>query len=411
VTAPATTPISSEQSKPPRVLLLATERWLTTARLALALHTAGCEVQLMALARHPAMLTGAVNERYAYRPLNPITSVTSAIEQAMPDTVVPVDELAVMHVIELLESPQGKVFTGLAERSLGGADVFSAAISRITLLKLAHTEGIAIPETLLIDSPDQLPAAGAQLGFPLVLKADSTAGGRGVRVANNVEEAREWWRRLHRPLSLPRSLWRMLKWKEWTHFRPWFKRRMRGVTAQRYQRGGERTAMAVAHKGKLEAHVCFEVAQTSKYLGPSTVLRVVEDPAMVAAMRAVLRRLGATGFCGFDFMLSDTGEPLLIEMNSRPTQLAHLALGPGKDLVAAYVRSVLGHDVADRDSAAQSSLIAMYPQELVRDPQSAVLAEAHHDVPWESPALMRYALEPLPVAITNDPRWQESKSE
>ena len=308
-----------------------------------------------------------------------------------------------MHLIELLGAASGgEAFAALAARSLGGAEVLSAAISRITLLSLAQAEGVGVPETVAVNSLDQLPAAAARLGFPLVLKADSTAGGRGVRIANNLEEARAWWRRLHRPLSLPRSVWRWLRLNEWTHFRPWFKRRMRGVTAQRFQRGGERTAMAVAHQGDLKAFVCFEVAQTSKHLGPSTVLRIVDDPVMVAAMRAVLRRLGATGFCGFDFMLSDAGVPLLIEMNSRPTQLAHLALGLGRDLVAAYVRTVLGRDVHDCASAAQSDLIALYPQELVRDPQSAVLAEAHHDVPWESPALVRYALQPLPEAITKD---------
>ena len=74
--------VSSGLSKPPRVLLLATERWLTTARMAMALHAAGCEVQLMALRGHPAMLTGAVSERYAFRRLIPISSVESAISQA-----------------------------------------------------------------------------------------------------------------------------------------------------------------------------------------------------------------------------------------------------------------------------------------------------------------------------------------
>ena len=127
-------------------------------------------------------------------------------------------------------------------------------------------------------------------------------------------------------------------------------------------------------------------------------------------MRAVLRRLGTTGFCGFDFMLSDTGVPLMIEMNSRPTQLAHLALGPGRDLVAAYVRWVLGYETPDRASAADSSLVALFPQELVRDPQGSILAGAHHDVPWESPALVRYALQPLPEAITSDPRWAKDSS-
>jgi hypothetical protein len=391
----------------PRVLLLATERWLTTARMAMALRSTGCDVQLMALEGHPAMLTGAVSARYGYQPLKPIASVAAAIEQAKPDTVVPVDELAVMHLIELKDSAVSESLNALLERSLGSDKVLSVALSRIRLLELAKSEGVTVPETIAVDSRDELQVAATHLGFPLVLKADSTAGGRGVRVANNLVEAGAWWSRLHRPLSLPRSIWRCLKWKEWTHFRPWFKGLIRGVTLQRYMNGGERTAMAVAHRGELQAFVCFEVAQASKFLGPSTVLQVVDDPVMVAAMRAVLRGMGATGFCGFDFMLSGDGAPMLIEMNSRPTQLAHLALGPGHDLVAAYVRSVLGHDVADRAAATEGNMIALYPQELVRDSRSSMLSQAHHDVPWECPALVRYAMEPLPEAITGDIRWKQ----
>jgi len=378
----------------------------------MALHAAGCEAQLMALSGHPAMLTGAVSRRFPYRPLNPIASLASAIAQSKPDTVVPVDELAVMHLIELLRSATSSTgseeLAALAARSLGGVDVLSASMSRITLLQLAKAEGVAVPETIPVDSPAELETAAAHLGFPLVMKADSTAGGRGVRIANDLAEARGWWSRLHRPLSLPRSVWRWVRLKEWTHFRPWIKRHMRGVTVQSYLRGAERTAMAVANHGELQAFVCFEVAQASKLCGPSTVLRVVDDPAMVAAMRTVLRRMGATGFCGFDFMLNETGEPLLIEMNSRPTQLAHLPLGPGRDLVAAYVSSLLGYETPDRSAAADGMLIALYPQELARDPQSSLIAGAYHDVPWESPALVRYALQPLPEAITNDPRWKGS---
>jgi len=361
----------------------------------------------MALSGHPAILTSAVQERFAYRPLNPIASVAAAIEQSQPDTVVPVDELAVMHLIEVLRSAKGKDLGALATRSLGGVEVLAAAMSRISLMELAKAEGVAVPETIAVASRAELDEAARRLGFPLVLKADTTAGGRGVRVANNLGEARGWWSRLHRPLSLPRSVWRTLKWREWTHFRPWIKRQMRGVTVQNYlNNGAERTAMAVAQQGELLAFVCFEVAQASKFCGPSTVLRVVDDAVMEAAMRAVLRRMGATGFCGFDFMLNTEGEPLLIEMNSRPTQLAHLPLGPGKDLVAAYVRWVLGQETPDRASAASGSLIALYPQELLRDPESALIAGAYHDVPWESPALVRFALPELPKVIKSDPRWK-----
>ena len=164
--------------------------------------------------------------------------------------------------------------------------------------------------------------------------------------------------------------------------------------------------MAVTHRGSLCAFVCMEVIRTWKVRGPSSVLRLVTDPVMEQAMRRVAERLGMSGLCGFDFMLSDHGEPLLIELNPRPTQLSHLALGPQRDLVTAYVRHVLGYEVADRPAATDCDLIALFPQELQRDPQSEFIAQAYHDVPWELPSLMKYSLKPLPPQFTQDPRWK-----
>ena len=101
--------------------------------------------------------------------------------------------------------------------------------------------------------------------------------------------------------------------------------------------------MALCHEGEVVAFVCLEVVRTWYMRGSSTVVRLVEDEAMETAMRRVAGFLRVSGFCGFDFVVEGTsGTPLLIEMNPRPTQLAHLALGPGRDLVAAYVREILG---------------------------------------------------------------------
>ena len=55
---------------------------------------------------------------------------------------------------------------------------------------------------------------------------------------------------------------------------------------------------------------------------------VVEGVQMKAAARAIVRHLGLSGMCGFDFVLDATGAAHLIEINPRATQVNHLRLGP-----------------------------------------------------------------------------------
>jgi biotin carboxylase len=386
----------SEQSGP-RVLMLATGMWMSTARLAMALRSLGCEVELMARRRHPAMMAGLANKRYGYRPLQPVQSVLDAIRAAKPDAVIPVDELAVLHLEELRAAAEmgsgaeEQMVRALLQRCGGGARAMTLGRSRNALMELAVREGVAVPETVAVDTEGDLEAAIARLGLPSVLKADATFGGRGVRVVESLAEARAAWRRLHRAPSVMDAARRGLVWSEWSHIRPWARGETRAVVAQRMVLGGrERTAMAMTFEGKMLASVCMEVVETTALRGPSSVVRVIADETMEAAMRAVAGEVGVSGFCGFDFMVKD-GKPLLIEMNLRPTQLAHLPLGPGRDLVAAFARAVLGMDVADRPAATEGDVIALFPQELLRDETSAWIREGFHDVPWERPELVGWA--------------------
>jgi hypothetical protein len=168
--------------------------------------------------------------------------------------------------------------------------------------------------------------------------------------------------------------------------------------------------MAVCRQGEICVSACLEVVEHWSERGPSSVVRVIADAAMETAMRRVVKRIGVTGFCGFDFMEGEDGTPLLIEMNPRPTQLVHLALGPGRDLVAAYAREVLGMaEVEDRTRLVSGDTIAVFPQELQRDPESAWLRSGYSDVPWESPELVRRALGRVPAVVTEDARWRGGK--
>ncbi|MES2393705.1 MAG: hypothetical protein V4555_18855 [Acidobacteriota bacterium] len=395
------------------MLLLATGVWTSTARMALALDSLGCEVMLMAQRMHPAAKLEVVKKRFRYNSLRPVESVLQAIRGAEPDAVIPVDELAVLHLEELrvaAEASRGAeelAAIALLERSGGKAEVMAFGRSRIALMELAREKGGAVPETMAIGGEGDLEIAGKQLGWPLVLKADATFGGRGVRIVGSLAEAKAAWSLLHRAPSMVDAVRRGMIWNEWTHVRPWARGETRAVVAQKVVAGGrERTAMAMTQDGKLLAFVCLEVVQASAARGPASVLRVIEDATMEAAMRTVVAEVGVSGFCGFDFMV-DGEKPLLIEMNLRPTQLAHLPLGPGKDLVAAYVRAIVGVDVADRPAATEGGLIALFPQEVKRDAASHWLREGYHDVPWGQERLVRAVLKgKVPGVIGGDGRWK-----
>jgi hypothetical protein len=243
-----------------------------------------------------------------------------------------------------------------------------------------------------------------------MLKADATWGGFGVRSASHPKALLPTWRGLQRPLNLLQSIKRGWDAQEWGHIRIWMRGDKRDVIVQQFVKGRERTGMAMAIRGEMSASVCFEVEEVRYANGPSSIVRVVEDDAITDSMRRVIKVLGITGFCGFDFMLdAKTDQRQLLEMNMRPTQLAHLPLGPGMDLCAALVRDVLGAtDLIDRTAATDSSLIAMFPQEILRDPEGLRLGESFHDVPWSAPLLMEHAVHPqeLPWLLTADPRWR-----
>ena len=96
---------------------------------------------------------------------------------------------------------------------------------------------------------------------------------------------------------------------------------------------------------------------------------------MSAAAEKMVRRLKLSGLHGFDFMLeASTGNARLIEINPRATQVGHLTLGPGRDLPAALYAALSGEDLHPAPKVTENDIIALFPQEWMRDPDSAFLA-------------------------------------
>src|SRR5208282_2337045 len=105
------------------------------------------------------------------------------------------------------------------------------------------------------------------------------------------------------------------------------------VNAQEYVNGREATGAVACWNGAVLANLNFEVLNKRDSAGPSSVVRLIDNPEMSAAAEKMVRRLNLSGLHGFDYMLeTQTGAAHLIEMNPRATQVGHLNLGPGRDI-------------------------------------------------------------------------------
>jgi len=163
----------------PTVLIATTSCWYPTARLAMALASAGCEVEMVCPKFHPARKTKAVRPIHIYRGLAPLTSFARAIAITQPDFIVSADDLATRHLHRLHARERRKgtaesSICALIERSLGSSESFPVVNARAAFMDLAHHEGLRVPPTEVINNKRELKKWVASRGLPVVLKADGT---------------------------------------------------------------------------------------------------------------------------------------------------------------------------------------------------------------------------------------------
>jgi len=77
--------------------------------------------------------------------------------------------------------------------------------------------------------------------------------------------------------------------------------------------------------------------------GPSSVIELVENNAILAQAEAIGRSLTLSGFLGLDFIVDAARPPWLLEVNPRITPTAHLASPTGSVIDAVCAQLGLGH--------------------------------------------------------------------
>lgn len=195
-------------------LLACTSRWFPTSRLAIALASSGFRVEAACPSRHSLPKLRCVSKTYGHFGFTPIASFEAAIRASAPDVVVPCDDVAVRCLHQLHERAHSRradsPICDLIERSLGSPGTFAILYQRAAFLHVASKEGIRVPATQVVRDWSDLESFARSTGLPLVLKADGTSGGEGVRIVKTLEEAARAFRSLSSPPLLARAIKRAL---------------------------------------------------------------------------------------------------------------------------------------------------------------------------------------------------------
>ena len=215
-------------------------------------------------------------------------------------------------------------------------------------MALVRELGVRVPETKTVDSPDQVEEWLSQFGFPAVLKADGTSGGEGVKIVHTLPEALRAYKILHAPLATVVAAKRTFIDRDSNCIVPWLMQHPRQVSIQRFVAGPDATVAVACWQGEALASIDAEVLQTSRPKGPATIVRLCQDGDRLQAVRKIVRKLGFSGLCGFDFMIdAANGNSYLIEMNARATQTCSLPLGPQRDLISSFCTALSGQPFFD----------------------------------------------------------------
>jgi glutathione synthase/RimK-type ligase-like ATP-grasp enzyme len=387
---PEASPVTS------KVLVIATQRTISGARLALALADAGFGVAALTPLGHPVRWSGKIQNHFAY---TPFSSIIRAIAKWDPDLLVCTDDLAVAKLQALYYRTAASRditrhrISKLITTSLGPPTSFFATQRKSHFLALVEEEGLRSPKTIVLPAGSTFETALSGLTYPIVVKADHSYGGLCVRIANGPTDLRAaaWelqtparWRGVFR-----RLFGAMFASEALTSLRL---RILRTVSLQRYVHGHPGNRAVVCWKGKVLAGISVKVLRVTNNAGPASVVRVIDHPEMAIVAETLVKRLNLSGFLGFDFILDDSDHAWLIEMNPRATPICHFLLSGVEDLPGCLYTQLTGLPPASRLAPIGGDPIALFPNELVRCPSSEFLNGGHHDVPWSEPHLVRRVL-------------------
>jgi hypothetical protein len=385
----------------PKLLIATWLHWPGAARITAELAAAGAHVDVLSSDFHPVRHVTGLGRQFRYDMFSPMRSLARAIDRSAPDHIIAADDIAIRH-LQTLRICGGADTAALIERSFGPAASYDVIASRARFADAARAAGADVPESAELASAPDLARWLATFSPPAFLKSDGTFGGSGVRLVRQAGEAATVFDSLARTPSLMDAFDQAARLRLFTKAGEWLHRRHPVISVHKAVAGDPANCCAFAWRGEVVAEVSVVTLQTLRPFGVATVVRAVDNPAMRAAAVAIARALDLTGFFGLDFILEPGHERAwVLELNPRPTPISHLALGPGRDLVAGAIAKIGGAAQPARPvQFSPDAPIALFPHLLDRPKRDPLEQD---DLPYEQPGLVRaYRLHRRSVTAIRD---------
>jgi predicted ATP-grasp superfamily ATP-dependent carboligase len=283
----------------------------------------------------------------------------------------------------------------LLQHSLGDPAGYPVLTSKWATAELARRLDIGVPQQRYVSSLDEALAFACENGFPTILKRENSYGGMGCYVCQSARQLRRGFKCLRAGLSVRRRLRNVTRRRSTGN--PVSQKRL---IIQRFHEGELAFSAAVADKGvMLTGLTGIAESVHPRPIGASTVIRAINAPELLQATRDLIAATRCSGFISADFIIErQTGRRYLLEINPRPTPLSHLGRLLGTDLCSVFAARLAHLSDTGPLRPEGVEVVALFPNEWMRDPRSPRLRSAYHDVPVNDPDLIAEAYRRLPLA-------------
>lgn len=326
----------------PTVLLAATLDWAGTARLPQAFAEAGCDVvvhaprgHLVTTSRFVQQVLDAPHDLEGH-----LLSLQRLMTQRQFTHCVACDE----PLLYALAVRRDQTWTQPLLPTPASGSHLDFVISKLIFPTTCARAGLPVPETRIHTDPALLAASAEAIGYPLMVKLARGYGGKEVQRIEALPE-------LNRLLA------------GWPAATP--------VVLQEFVAGHSGSCCALWVRGELKAWFGFHSVRTwPDAVSPSTVVQLVDRPALEPVLRAIGRLSAFHGLGGIDFIERPDGSFVLTEQHARPIPQFVLAGHAGIDLGRA-LRALVADDAkaplqSPSIAAEETPPIPLFPQEAFR---------------------------------------------
>ncbi len=351
----------------PTILIVVSIDAIGVARLPGIFHRAGYVVDVLARQRTAVLASRFVSNRrvVAGGPVD----VAQALAEGLPeftktyDWILPADE----PLLEAIAERPDRELMAARMPLLPRPAIMDEVLSKIKFLTRAVAVGLPIPEFEICHTHDEIVAAVAKLGYPVVLKRERSMAGSGVRVARD-------------PAGLAQGIAQLGQ---------------ADIMVQRCIQGriGGATIL-MEHGVPIRYFAFYKLFNWPTILAPSGGGELVEDPEIDALVDKVGEMEQFHGLCSIDWMREDgTGKIYLIEFNPRSTPSTYASGWAGSDFIPVlrgmHRERPRAEQIRPRGGAGR--IFRMFPESAFRaidDRDLCLFLRSLGSAPWGDPVLL-----------------------